>query len=77
MQSNYLVQVYTKNPMLSVTPSGYFTIHGTMTKAKALEWLDEITPTENRKLRVISQKAFKQEIIETNRIAYNLSKGAY
>jgi hypothetical protein len=74
MQANYLVQVYTKNPMLSATPSGYFTIHGTMTKAKALELLNEIVPTESRKMRVISQKAFKTEILNANREAFNLSK---
>lgn len=76
MQAKYLVQVYTSNPMLTATPSGYFTIHGTMTKAKALEWLNELQPQEGRKMRVISQNDFKAEIRNANREAYNQSKVA-
>lgn len=76
MQAKYLVQVFTKNPMLTATPSGYFTIHGTITKAKALEWLNELEPTEDRKMRIISQEAFKTEIRNANREAFNQSKGA-
>ena len=61
MQAKYLVQLYTANPMLTVTPSGYFTVHGTMTKAKALEWLSDLQPKEGRKMRVISQNDFKAD----------------
>lgn len=75
MKAKYLVQVYTNNPMMSVVPSGFYTINGTQTKQAALSILDDLQQcNESRQMRVISAKDFNNEIKQANRIAFNQGK---
>lgn len=72
MKAKYLVQVYTNNKMMSVVPSGFYTMHGTQTKASALEWLKDLqSANESRPMRVISAKDFSEEIKQANRVSFN------
>ena len=75
MKAKYLVQVYTKNPMMSVVPSGFYTINGTQTKQAALSILEDLQQcNESRPMRVVSAKAFSDEVKQANRLAFNNSK---
>lgn len=83
MKAKYLIQLSTKNADMGAT--GWFTIQGTQTKAKALEHLEDIKATQDytagvredyvpKQVRVISADAFKAEIRAWNRAAFTASK---
>jgi hypothetical protein len=71
MKAKYLIQLQTNNANMGAT--GWFTIHGAMTKAKAQELANDFEQarpvTDSRAVRVISADAFTAEVRAWNHAA--------
>ena len=76
MKAKYLIQLQTNNANMGAT--GWFTIHGAMTKAKADELACDFRHarpvTDLRAVRVITAKAFTDEVRAYNRAAFEAHK---
>ena len=72
MKARYLIQLQTNNANMGAT--GWFTIQGAMTKAKAEELAADFRHakpvTDTRAVRVISVNAFTDEVRAYNRAAF-------
>lgn len=76
MKAKYLIQLQTNNSNMGAT--GWFTLHGAMTKTKAEEIAADFRharPVNDlRAVRVISASKFTDEVRAYNRAAFNASR---